>query len=98
MPYAAPISLSATIHDHLRSHRLMARKPGSGEAVPPGEERSEKRKGKRTLTPHFSAHYSSGFRVESGTKSAPFSNDFSSPAASFFVFESEKKSRCPEEI
>lgn len=98
MPYAAPISLSAIIHDHLRSHRLMARMPDSGEAAPPGEGRNEKRTEKRTLTPHFSPHSSSDFRVESGTKSAPFGTEFSSLAASFFVSESEKKSRWPEAI
>ena len=93
LPYAAPLSLFTTIRDHLRSHRLVARKPDGGEAAPPGEGRSEERMGKRTLALYFSPHFSSDFRVESGTKSSPFGTEFSSFAASFFVGESEKKSR-----
>lgn len=88
MPYAASLSLPATIHDHLRSLALKGMKPGGGEY--------EYRGRKRTPDAHVRHHFSPEFRVESGTKSKPFGTEFSFPAASFFVVESEKKSRCPE--
>ena len=98
MPYAAPISLPTTMYVHLRSLVLKRTKPDGGETALPGEGGNEKRRGKRILTSHFSPHFSSDFRVESGTKSSPLVMTFWSPAASLFVGEREKKSRWPETI
>lgn len=88
-------------YDHVRSSAITStdgEKARQGRSRAAGRRREREAHRKRTLATHFSPHFSSDFRVASGTKSSPFGTEISSLAVSFVVGESEKKSRCPEAI